>query len=232
MVSSEEMEAATPCRLPFATRLSVGLRGSGLTSLTTVMVGKMAVTMVALSKSACNFLSSVSRDSRGASTQAKQYPRQEQLRVDILRLYQHPQAESHYDISCDRDSSNPNPVAKQAPNRTRDQRDQLIDEPQCANCAADILALSNALCNDEANAAVQEHEKGDAEERDAEEIRCDLRARRGESEAEHRCEKLGGAEDVIEGTLKRDSVRVCWRDSMGWGLPLIAQERHLAANTR
>jgi hypothetical protein len=46
-----------------------------------------------------------------------------------------------------------------------------------------------------------------------------LRARRGESEAEHRCEKLGGAEDVIEGTLKRDSVRVCWRDSMVGGCP-------------
>lgn len=136
-------------------------------------------------------------------------PRQKQLRVDILRLDQHPQAEPHNDISCDRDSSNPNPVTKQAPDRTRDQRDQLIDEPQCADCAADILALSNALCNDEANAAVQEHEKGDAEERDAEEIRCDLRARRGEGEAEHLCNKLGGAEDVIERTLKRDGVRVC-----------------------
>lgn len=160
-----------------------------------------------------------SKDLRRAPTQAKKHSSQEQLWVDIPCLDEHPQADSNNNIACHRNSSYSNSVTQQPPDWTRDQRDQLVDEAQCADRAADILALSNALCDDKADAAVQEHEEGNAEERDAEEIGCDLRARRGKRKAEHVCEKLGGAEAVIEGASRCESVRVYWRE-MGWiGLP-------------
>jgi hypothetical protein len=53
MVSSDEMEAATACDVPFARR--VGERGSCVT-LTKVIAGKTAVTIVALCISAIALL--------------------------------------------------------------------------------------------------------------------------------------------------------------------------------
>lgn len=54
IVSSDEIEATVACVLP---RLCVGDRGSELTSLTIVIEGKMAVTMVALHQRQLAFIS-------------------------------------------------------------------------------------------------------------------------------------------------------------------------------
>jgi hypothetical protein len=190
-VSSDDIEAAGACDLP---RLRVGDRGSGLTSLTIVIEGRIAVTMVALSKHQSQQPTQpnlILQNLRRTPTQTEQHPRKQQLRIHIPRLYEYPERKTYNTISHDRNTPHAHSVAQQTPRRTRNKRYQLIHKPQRTDRIADITRLANALCDDKRYRAIEEDEEAYAEERDAEQVRCDLRARGGELETEHGFGSLG-----------------------------------------
>lgn len=96
MVSSDEMEAATACDVPFVRR--VGERGSRSTTLTNVMAGRTAVTIVALYLSV-SAMTWPRLHLRRAPSQAEQYARQQQFWIHVLRLHQNPQRDSNNRIT-------------------------------------------------------------------------------------------------------------------------------------
>jgi hypothetical protein len=183
MVSSDDIDAAGACDLP---RLRVGDRGSVLISLTTVIEGKIAVTIVALFDISPNCPRlPTSQNLRRTATQTKQHPRKQQLGIYIPCLHKNPQRNTHNTIAHDRNTPYAHPVTQQTPCWARNKRYQLIHEAQRSDRIADIARLADALCYDKGYGAVEEDEEADAEERDAEEVRCNLCARGGELEAEH-----------------------------------------------
>ena len=86
MVSSDDIEAAGA----WFARPRVGDRGSGVTSLTIVIEGSIAVTIVALSNVSFRPHIALSQNSRRTSTQTEEHPRKQQLRVHVLCLHEHP----------------------------------------------------------------------------------------------------------------------------------------------
>ena len=126
-----------------------------------------------------------SRNLRCTSTQTEQHSRKQQLRVHISRLHKDPQRNTYNAVSHNRNTSHTHAVAQQSPRRTRNKRYQLIHKPQRADRIADIARLADALCDDKGYRAIEEDEEADAEERDAEKVRCDLCARRGKLETDH-----------------------------------------------
>jgi len=128
-----------------------------------------------------------SKNLRRTSTQTEQHSRKQQLWIHISRLHKDPQRNTHNAVSHNRNTPHTHTVAQQSPCWTCNKRYQLIDKPQRADRITDIARLADALCDDKGYGAIEEDEEAYAEERHAEEVRCDLRARGGELEAEHDC---------------------------------------------
>lgn len=123
--------------------------------------------------------------SRRTPAQTKQDPRQQQLRIYIARLHQNTQRDTHNRVADNSHTPHAHAVTQQAPGRTPNQRNQLVDKPQRAHRVPDIARLPDALRDHKRDGAVEEDEEADAEQGDPKQVRCDLRARRREGEAEH-----------------------------------------------
>ena len=89
------------------------------------------------------------------------------------------------------------------------------------------MRLADALCNDKGYGAVEEDEEADTEERDAKEVGCDLRTRRGEIEAEHGIRYAARDElaRVIVGALV---CRVCV--GQGWCRAVVSDRRDMMSD--
>ena len=107
---------------------------------------------------------------RRTPPQTKPHPRNQQLRIDIPTLHQHPQAHRDNRISQPTNPPHAQPVRDNAPDRTRNQRHQLVRKAQGPNQISHSVFDAEQVGDDEGDAGVQEDEEGDAEEAGAEEV--------------------------------------------------------------
>ena len=113
--------------------------------------------------SICLWCSRGRSNPRSSRAQAEQQSREQQLRIDVLRCHEDPQAHADDGVSYDGDAADAHAVAQQAPGRARNQCDQLVREAQGTHRVADMVRLSNALRHHKRDGAVQEDEERDGE---------------------------------------------------------------------
>lgn len=103
---------------------------------------------------------------RSSSSKGEKDPRQEELRVDIGRLDEQEQGEANDGIADHSNEPNAQTVRYQAPEGTCDQGHDLINEAQSANDITDAILDVQQVSEHKRNAAVEEDEERDGEERD------------------------------------------------------------------
>ncbi|CRK34779.1 hypothetical protein BN1708_006514, partial [Verticillium longisporum] len=106
---------------------------------------------------------------RSSGTDSKEDARQQKLRIDIARLHKQEKREADDRVADDSDPSHTEAVGNETPNWAGDEGDNLVDETKCADNITDAIFDAYEVCDHEGDAAVEEHQERDGEERYAEE---------------------------------------------------------------
>lgn len=124
---------------------------------------------------------------RGSSSNGKEDPRQEELRVDIARLDEQEQRQSNNGISDHGHEAHTQTVGYNAPDGTCDQGHDLVHETEGAHDIAHAIMDAYQIRDNKGDAAVEEDQEGDGEQRYAEQVADCLQGRRrlGEREVSH-----------------------------------------------
>ena len=94
-------------------------------------------------------------DLRSCRANGKKDPRQQQLRVHIMRLDKEKQRQANDGVPRDGDIAHAAAVRDEAPDGTGDQGDDLIDEAEGADDVTDAVLDADEIGDDEGDAAVE-----------------------------------------------------------------------------